>query len=234
MTAEPGTGIWLASGIEHSVTTHRDSILIGPRLSAETEPPEDFLPVRKSPEIHELALLILASAPRTEDEKHRFRTALDTLLGELVIDAFPLPAASNPTIRAITADPRSLLLPLAALARSRALSPRHLERLFRRDLGLSYVQWRTSHRLNHALRRIRAGASTRAAARTVGYDGADGLIKAAQRRTGIDRRRLAEDFAGAIDAWRQTTQAHRDSHIGEPASDNTQPSGSHSSPSSTL
>ncbi|WP_144589380.1 helix-turn-helix domain-containing protein [Brevibacterium casei] len=213
-----GAGLWLRAHVDHAVTVRRESILIGPRVTL--DPPGGALEVRTSPEIHELALLILATSPRTEAEKHRFRTALDARLGELIVDAFPIPSSSDPLITAIVTDPLALHLPLADLARAKAVSPRHLERRFRADLGMSYVGWRTRARLNTAMRHLRAGASHRTSARAVGYESADGLIKAAGRCTGLPRTVLAKGLAEAIDAWR-VSGAHL------------QPSGSHCVPSST-
>ncbi|MBR7502862.1 helix-turn-helix domain-containing protein, partial [Mycobacterium tuberculosis] len=98
-------------------------------------------------------------------------------------------------ITAIVTDPLALHLPLVDLARAKALSPRHLERRFRADLGMSYVGWRTQARLNTAMRHLRAGASHRTAARAVGYESADGLIKAAGRGTGLARNGPAKGHA---------------------------------------
>src|SRR5699024_12844537 len=80
---------------------------------------------------------------------------------------------------------------------------RHLERLFKDDLGMSFVQWRTRRRLNRALMRIRAGATTPSAARSVGYTGTDGLVKAAGRITGLPRAVLTKNLATAIREWRE-------------------------------
>jgi hypothetical protein len=43
--------------------------MLGPRLSPQTEPPEGFLHIRRSPAMRETALLILASSPNSEDER---------------------------------------------------------------------------------------------------------------------------------------------------------------------
>src|SRR5699024_12075007 len=58
--------------------------------------------------------------------------------------------------------------------------------LFKDDLGTALVQWRTRRGLNHALKRIRAGATPWAAC-TGGYSGSDGLVKTAGRVTGQPR-----------------------------------------------
>ena len=95
-------------------------------------------------------------------------------------------------------DPVSLMVPLTVVAERHAMSTRHVERIVKNDLGRSFVQWRTRRRLNLALRRIRAGSTVASAARSVGYEGSDGLIKAAARLTQLARPELAGDLAGAV------------------------------------
>ena len=95
-------------------------------------------------------------------------------------------------------DRVSLMVPLTVVAERHAMSTRHVERIVKNDLGISFVQWRTRRRLNLALRRIRAGSTAASAARSVGYEGSDGLIKAAARLTQLARPELAGDLAGAV------------------------------------
>ncbi|WP_342037468.1 helix-turn-helix transcriptional regulator [Brevibacterium ammoniilyticum] len=201
IVADAGTGVWLGTGVEHAVAENRDSILIGPRLSPGTQPPNGCLRISRFPELHDLTLRILAASPRSAEDKHVFRVRLDALLNGLVEQTFALPQPSHRTVAEIVESPLALVLPLGEVARAHALSPRHIERLFRADLGLRFVEWRTRARLNRALAHIRAGATLRSAARAVGYASADGLIKAAQRRTGLDREVLVADFVGALEAW---------------------------------
>lgn len=192
------SSLWLGSGVDHSVTAKPDSIMLGPRLSPRTEPPEGFLHIRQSAAIRETILLILAKSPSSEDERRPLRKALDAVLNDLAADDFSIPAAQHRAVRAIMGDHLCLLVPLTAVAARHSMSTRHVERIFKDDLGMSFVQWRTRARLNLALRRIRAGATVASAARAVGYRGSDGLIKAIGRHTHLTRQELSADLAGAV------------------------------------
>lgn len=195
--------LWLGSDVDHSVTAKADSIMLGPRLSPQTEPPEGFLHIRRSTAIRETALLILASSPSSEAERRPLRQALDTELSTFAVDDFPIPEPQHRSVRAITDDPMSLVVPLTAVAARHAMSKRHVERIVKDDLGISFVQWRTRRRLNLALRRIRAGSTVASAARSVGYRGSDGLIRAAGRLTHLTRRELSGDLAGTVRGFRR-------------------------------
>lgn len=193
-----GSSLWLGAGIDHSVTAKSDSIMLGPRLSPQTEPPEGFLHIRHSPALREVALRILASSPSSEVERIPLRQALDAELSAFAVDDFPIPEPQHRAVQAIVDDPMTLLVPLTAVAARHSMSRRHVERIVKDDLNLSFVQWRTRRRLNLALRRIRAGSTVASAARAVGYAGSDGLIKAVGRLTHLTRQELSDDLAGAV------------------------------------
>ena len=202
-----GSSLWLASGVEHAVTASRDCIMLGPRLSPRTEPPDGLLHLRHSSAIREIALLILASPPACEADRRPFRAALDAELMALIADDFYIPTPTHPIVVSVADDPLSLLTSLPTLVDRHAVSTRHLERQFKDDLGMSFVQWRTRRRLNRALMRIRAGATTPSAARSVGYSGSDGLVKAAGRITGLPRAVLTKSLATAIRDWREPPES---------------------------
>ncbi|WP_166973394.1 helix-turn-helix domain-containing protein [Brevibacterium atlanticum] len=203
LSLSTGASLWLGAGIDHSVAAKADSIMLGPRLSPQTEPPEGFLHIRHSPTLRDTALHILASSPSSEAERLPLRRALDAELGAFAADDFPIPEPQHRAVRAIIDDPMTLLVPLSTVAARQSMSTRHVERIVKDDLGLSFVQWRTRRRLNLALRRIRAGSSVAAAARAVGYRGSDGLIRAIGRLTGLNRQELSGDLAGAVRAYRR-------------------------------
>ncbi|WP_262778399.1 helix-turn-helix transcriptional regulator [Brevibacterium permense] len=192
------SSLWLGSRVDHSVKAKADSIMLGPRLSPRTEPPEGFLHIRRSMALRETALLILASSPNSEAERRPLREALDAKLSAFTVDDFPLPVPQHRAVQAIVDDPMSLIVPLTAVAERHSMSKRHVERIVKDDLGMSFVQWRTRKRLNLALCRIRAGSTIASAARSVGYLGSDGLIRAVSRLTHLTREELSADLAGAV------------------------------------
>ncbi|RBP64160.1 cupin domain [Brevibacterium sanguinis] len=196
-----GCSLWLATGVPHAVRSQRDSIILGPQLSSGTEPPDRWLLLERNETLGELALLILARSPMSAAEIPRFRAALDEHLRDLAADDLFVPEVRHPRIRTLATDPLILRSPLTSLAAARGLSTRHLERLIRAETGMTFVAWRTRRRINQALRLIRAGAGRSAAARAVGYQSSDGLLKAIERLTGLSREDLREDLSGAVRDW---------------------------------
>jgi AraC-like DNA-binding protein len=110
-------------------------------------------------------------------------------LGEVAIDeivqASPaplhLPGGDDPRLRRLTAhlaaapfDPRTL----PDLAAFIGASPRTLERLFRRETGLSYREWRSRVRLLAAIDRLDRGDSSTTIAHSLGYKSASAFVAA--------------------------------------------------------
>ena len=71
------------------------------------------------------------------------------------------------------------------LARKAALSARTLERLFRRETGLTFGRWRQQLRLLQALRLLAAGRSVTATASGVGYESPSAFISMFRRTLGV-------------------------------------------------
>lgn len=197
----PGCSLWLATGIPHGVRPQRESIILGPELSSGTEPPDRWLLLERNETLCELALLILARSPTSPAEIAQFRAALDEHLRDLAADDLFVPEVRHPRIKDLAADPLILRAPLTSLAAARGLSTRHIERMVKAETGMTFVAWRTRKRINHALRLIRAGATTSAVARAVGYESSDGLLKAIERLTGLSREDLRQDLSGAVRDW---------------------------------
>lgn len=72
------------------------------------------------------------------------------------------------------ADPRSL----GELGAAVGASERTLSRLFRREMGLSFPQWRAQLRLHHSLMLLAAGTSVTATATACGYAHTSAFIEA--------------------------------------------------------
>jgi AraC-like DNA-binding protein len=106
---------------------------------------------------------------------------------------FCLPGGHDPRVRKLTrhlsqhpADQRSAA-DLSAIAGS---SARNLERLFRRDTGLTLREWRTRARLLHALEKLNAGEHSAAIAYSLGYRSPSAFIAAFKQRFGLSPQRF--------------------------------------------
>jgi AraC-like DNA-binding protein len=70
-------------------------------------------------------------------------------------------------------------------ARAVGLSLRALERRFLAETGLPIARWRRQARLHQALRRLAAGETVKAAARTAGYASASAFVAAFRDAFGV-------------------------------------------------
>ncbi|HVT67927.1 MAG TPA: AraC family transcriptional regulator [Trebonia sp.] len=74
---------------------------------------------------------------------------------------------------------------LAELGRAAGASERTLSRLFRRDTGMTFPQWRAQLRLQHAMLLLAAGSSVTAAAAASGYGNTSAFIAAFRDAFGV-------------------------------------------------
>lgn len=106
--------------------------------------------------------------------------ALDELTG-LVEAPLSLPGGSDPRLVRLTRylgtrpDDSRLLSELAAVA---GASPRTLERLFRKETGLTFKQWRSRLRLLSAIERLSRGQSSTEIAHSLGYASPSAFVAA--------------------------------------------------------
>lgn len=194
----PKENLWLAPQVEHSARYSRESIVFGPFLSPHTVPPAPVQPLGIVPELTRIVATIMGAAPRTHDEVHVFRVALDEVLATMRLDCFPLLQPRHAAARAVARSCVSSFSTLNDLAERAGTSPRHLQRLFRDETGLSFTSWRARARLNVAVARLRGGTNLQAAAQASGYTTRAGLLKALSRESGISREELVRDPLGAL------------------------------------
>ncbi|EHN80307.1 AraC family transcriptional regulator [Streptomyces coelicoflavus ZG0656] len=83
-------------------------------------------------------------------------------------------------LRSDPADGRSL----AELGRQVGTSERTLSRMFRRDLGMSFTQWRTQMRLHHALVLLSEKTPVTSVAHQCGWSSASTFIDVFRRTFG--------------------------------------------------
>ncbi len=185
----PHRAVWVPAGVAHGHQAHgptqmRTLLFAGSANPLRTDRPT-VLAV--SPLLREVIISLTddtAAAAPDPDIARRRRTLEQVVLDELrEVDALPLllPAPADDRLCALAgllhadpADPRSL----AALGMAVGASERTLSRLFRREMGMSFPQWRTQLRLHHALALLAAGESVTSTATACGYANLSAFIEA--------------------------------------------------------
>lgn len=174
----PQRALWMPPGLEHrlkargavalrSIFVHPDAVPAAfPRLA---------MAVNVSPLLREL-LVRAVEIPGDYDPRGRDGRIMALILDEIAWapdQPFGLPVADDPRLRrvcdGILADPASAL-GLEEWAARAGASARTLARLFEKELGLSFRQWRQQARILEALPRLAAGQPVTVVALDLGYE----------------------------------------------------------------
>ncbi|MFJ1551968.1 AraC family transcriptional regulator [Streptomyces sp. NPDC088246] len=186
----PGTrAIWVPAGCVHAHRAYGrlDLHLLG--LPAATNPLglDDPTVLAVSPLLRELILASTRSPHDDTPERRRLRAVLLDQLRASPQQPVQLPAPTDPRLTAVCellrrnpADPR----PLAALATTARAGERTLSRLFRRELGMTFPQWRTQLRLYHALRMLAEDMPVTTVAHRCGWSSTSAFIDVFRRAFG--------------------------------------------------
>ncbi|MFF4398782.1 AraC family transcriptional regulator [Streptomyces sp. NPDC001480] len=181
--------IWVPAGTVHAHRAHGELELHLVGLPATENPLGLDAPtvLAVGPLLREL---IIADT-RTEDdgspERARLRAVLLDQLKASPQQPLHLPAPTAPLLRALCdilrADPGDDRT-LAELGREVGASDRTLSRLFRRDLGMTFPQWRTQLRLHHALVLLADRTPVTTVAHRCGWSSASTFIDVFRRTFG--------------------------------------------------
>ncbi|MFB7534539.1 helix-turn-helix transcriptional regulator [Streptomyces sp. NPDC056178] len=178
----PGTrAIWVPAGCVHAHRAHGrlDLHLLG--LPADTNPLGLDAPtvLAVSPLLRELIVASTRGPHDETPERRRLRAVLLDQLRASPQQSVQLPAPTDPRLAAVCellhhnpADPRTL----AALATGAGAGERTLSRLFRRELGMTFPQWRTQLRLYHALRMLAEDMPVTTVAHRCGWSSTSAFI----------------------------------------------------------
>ena len=190
--------VWIAPGTVHAMRYESGGMAFGALLSPGTRPrgPVQFL--APMPELDRLMITILGTAPSGEEQIRPFRSALDSLLGALDGEHFPLLLPRHPAARRVARRLATSEETLQELAFHEGISLRQLQRLFLEETGVPAATWRRRSRLNVALRSLRGGSSTVVAAHRARYSSGASLLRALSRETGVPPSRLVQDLWGAL------------------------------------
>jgi AraC-like DNA-binding protein/quercetin dioxygenase-like cupin family protein len=186
----PGTrALWVPAGTTHAHRAygHLDLHLVG--LPAEDNPLGLDAPtaLAVSPLLRELIRAYTRAPEDTSPERARLLAVLRDQLRVSPQQPMRLPTAADPRLAAVCAlvhaDPADRRT-LAALGAATGTGERTLSRLFRREFGMTFPQWRTQCRLYHALRLLADGAPVTTVAHRCGWSSASAFIDVFRRAFG--------------------------------------------------
>ncbi|MFF0447432.1 AraC family transcriptional regulator [Streptomyces sp. NPDC004609] len=186
----PGTrAIWVPAGCVHAHRAHGHLALHLLGLPPDTNPLGLDAPtvLAVSPLLRELILACTRAPYDDTPERLRLRAVLLDQLRASPQEPVRLPAPADPRLAAVCdllhdnpADPRTL----AALAATAGVGERTLSRLFRRELTMTFPQWRTQLRLYHALRMLADGMPVTTVAHGCGWSSTSAFIDVFRRAFG--------------------------------------------------
>ncbi|MCF8481074.1 MAG: helix-turn-helix transcriptional regulator [Rhodospirillum sp.] len=190
----PDRAVWVPAGVLHQVRAPKGgrnrSLYITSTAARRWGLPEQCRVVAIPPLVREL-ILEFGHLPEEYDEAgpdgRLAHVILDRLAGlrEVPLNLpWPKDGRALAVARGLEADPADNR-PLEAWAGEAGASARTLARLFQRDCGLTFGQWRQRLRLLAALERLGAGASVTAVALDLGYDSTSAFIAMFRNALGV-------------------------------------------------
>lgn len=179
----PLRGVWIPAGVAHAHRARGRTDLLSVGFAASVDPLGERGPsvVEISPLLREVVLALTGAGELTASSRSLLRRlALDQLRGLAVLPlALPRPRDDRLVriVDRLSADPGDRRT-LAQLGREVGASERTLSRLFPRETGMSFPQWRAQLRLQHAQLLLAGGASVTATAHACGYRSTSAFIDA--------------------------------------------------------
>ncbi|TYC66634.1 AraC family transcriptional regulator [Streptomyces sp. CB01881] len=186
----PGTrAIWVPAGVVHAHRAHGELDLHLVGLPATDNPLGLDAPtvLAVGPLLRELIIAYTHAPGDDSPERARLRAVLLDQVRASPQEPLHLPAPASPLLRALSgilqADPADGRT-LAELGREVGASDRTLSRLFRSDLGMTFPQWRTQLRLQHALVLLAEHQPVTTVAHRCGWSSASAFIDVFRRTFG--------------------------------------------------
>ena len=175
--APPERAVWIPAGTQHAVrmagAVQTRNALIDPDVCPSLN--EGCHVIAVSPLLRQL-LITAAELPLEYEESGRDGLVMQLLIAEIVgAPVIPL-AVPFPTHPALAARCQAFLArpraddPIDRWADAMAMNRRSFTRLFRRETGMSFAEWRQQACLSVALPRLAAGDPVTAIALDLGYD----------------------------------------------------------------
>ncbi|WP_307060521.1 AraC family transcriptional regulator [Streptomyces achromogenes] len=186
----PGNrAIWVPAGVDHAHRAHGELELHLMGLPATDNPLGLDTPtvLAVGPLLRELIIAYTHAPDDDSPERARLRAVLIDRLRTSPQEPLHLPTPAAPLLRTLCdvlrADPADSST-LAELGSRVGASDRTLSRLFRSDLGMTFPQWRTQLRLQHALVLLAEKEPVTAVAHRCGWSSASAFIDVFRRTFG--------------------------------------------------
>jgi AraC-like DNA-binding protein len=183
--------VWIPAGVGHSILmsghVSMRTLYIVPDLAQQM--PDRCCVVVVGPLLRELILYATANGPLRRDVPEHLRLAA-VLRDQLrVVPSAPLELPMPRDVRAAEVAERlrnepADNSPVDAIARTAGASRRTLERIFRKETGMSFGEWRQQARLLYALRLLARGEPVTSTALEVGYESTSAFIAAFSKALG--------------------------------------------------
>lgn len=196
----PSHAVWIPGGTLHNVVTETDAqtrnLYVDPSRPIRADAAGCTV-LLLSPLMREIVLRLSdrAEAPASDARLRRLgEVALDEI--ETLEEApLSLPGGHDPRLQRLVAhlerNPQDRR-PLGELAGIAGASPRTLERLFSRETGLTFRQWRSRLRLLKAVEMLHRGDSSTAIAYSLGYRSPSAFVAAFHQHFGCPPQRFLE------------------------------------------
>lgn len=188
----PNRALWMIAGLRHSVTMSGDVEMRTAYIDAEAiqSLPRQTCAINVSPLLREL-LVEAVRIPLNRDLDERDERLIGLLIDELRVSStipLHLPMPSNARLKTIChslidrpSDQRSA----RAWAERTGMGERTLHRLFSRETGMTFAQWREQARLLSALREIADGKKGIEVASNCGYSSQSAFSAMFRRHFGV-------------------------------------------------
>ena len=179
----PQCAIWIPGNTLHSIkgsaSVEGYTLLIDPKASGDLPP--NCCTVAVTPLLRELVMRS-ATFPALYPEEGLERHLVTLLLDELAIapiGKFHLPMPTDPRLRnmaqELISSPPSRLT-VDKWAKRIGMSERTLQRLLRKETGLSFLQWRQQFNIVIALQQLSKGATVQQVAGELGYESVGSFV----------------------------------------------------------
>lgn len=188
-TVPPQQAVWIPPNLQHEVTMPCAVVMrsLFIRRDLAQEHFTDCRVVEVTPLLRELIARLVTLPHDNTPQLERLMAVLLDEIKQLKSPPLHLPAPLDNRLRSITealmADPANNI-ELQQWARTVGASSRTLSRLFERETGMSFSQWRQQLRLLTAIERLTAGQSVTTVALELGYQSPSAFIAMFRRALG--------------------------------------------------
>ncbi|MDA8455655.1 helix-turn-helix transcriptional regulator [Acidovorax sp. GBBC 3334] len=188
----PNRALWMLAGLRHTVAMSGDVVMRTAYVDVEkvSTLPKENCAINVSPLLRELLVAAVGIAPVAEPAGRDARL-IDLLIDEIEVSTtvpLHLPWPGDARLRAVCeslAARPSDASSAGEWAASAHMGERTLHRLFTRETGMTFAQWREQARLFHALRRIAQGDKVIGVALDCGYSSPSAFAAMFRRHFGV-------------------------------------------------